>query len=98
MNLKCCIVIFALSMVSAAMAQDMPWRYDFEAMGESYQVDAGSEVSLSTRRYKGGQQSLKFAWQNNGRLVFTDPAPGRNKDTDRISGVGCTTRRRSMRC
>ncbi|MDE2800165.1 MAG: chondroitinase family polysaccharide lyase [Gemmatimonadota bacterium] len=73
------IFIFAVSMASAAMAQDMPWRYDFEAMGESYQVDAGSEVSLSTRRYKGGQQSLKFAWQNNGRLLFTDPAPGRNK-------------------
>ncbi len=28
------IVIFAISMASAAMAQDMPWRYDFEAMGE----------------------------------------------------------------
>ena len=30
MNLQCCIVILALSMTSAAMAQDMPWRYDFE--------------------------------------------------------------------
>ena len=79
MNLQCYVVILALGLASGAMAQDMPWRYDFEAMGESYQVDAGSEVSLSTRRYKGGQQSLKFAWQNNGRLVFTDPAPGRNK-------------------
>ena len=72
------IVIFAVGMASAAMAQDMPWRYDFEAMGESYEVDAGS-VSPSTRRYKLGQQSLRFAWQNNGRLLFTDPAPGRNK-------------------
>ena len=73
------IVIFAVGLASAAMAQDMPWRYDFEAMGESYEVDAGSEVSLSTRRYKSGRQSLRFVWQNNGRLLFTDPAPGRNK-------------------
>ncbi len=72
------IVIFAISMAGAAMAQDTPWRYDFEAMGESYEVDVGS-VSPSTRRYKLGQQSLRFAWQNNGRLLFTDPAPGRNK-------------------
>ena len=73
------IFIFAVGLTSAAMAQDMPWRYDFEAMGESYRADAGSEVSLSTRRYKGGQHSLKFAWQNNGRLLFTDPAPGRSE-------------------
>ena len=72
-------VIFAVGMASAAMAQDMPWRYDFEDGSGSYRADAGSEVSLSARRYKGGQHSLKFAWQNNGRLVFTDPAPGRNK-------------------
>ena len=62
------------------MAQDMPWRYDFEDGSETYRADAGSEVSLSTRRYKGGQHSLKFVWQNNGRLLFTDPAPGRNKE------------------
>ena len=73
------IVILAVGMASAALAQDMPWRYDFEEMGESYQADAGSEVLLSTRRYKGGQQSLKWAWQNNGRLLLIDPAPGRNK-------------------
>ena len=73
------IVIFAVGMASAAMAQDMPWRYDFEDGSGSYRADADSEVSLSTRRYKGGQQSLKFAWQNNGRLLFTDPASGRNK-------------------
>ena len=73
------IFIFAVGMTSAAMAQDMPWRYDFEAMGESYRADAGSEVSLSTRRYKGGAQSLKWSWRNNGRLVFTDPAPGRSE-------------------
>ena len=79
MNLQCCIVILTLGLASAAMAQDMPWRYDFEAMGESYRADAGSEVSLSTRRYKGGAQSLKWSWQNNGRLVFTDPAPGRSE-------------------
>ena len=79
MNLQCCIVILALSLASAAMAQDMPWRYDFEDRSETYRADAGSEVSLSTRRYKGGQQSLKWSWENSGRLVFTDPAPGRNK-------------------
>ena len=73
------IFIFAVGVASAAMAQDMPWRYDFEERSGSYRADAGSEVSLSARRYKGGQKSLKFAWQNNGRLLFTDPAPGRNK-------------------
>ncbi|MCE2433686.1 MAG: hypothetical protein J4F29_12315 [Candidatus Latescibacteria bacterium] len=73
------IVILAVSMTSAAMAQDMPWRYDFEDGTETYQADAGSEVSLSTRRYKAGQQSLKWTWQNNGRLLFTDPVSGRNK-------------------
>ena len=54
------IFIFAVGMASAAMAQDMPWRYDFEDGSETYRADAGSEVSLSTRRYKGGQHSLKF--------------------------------------
>ncbi len=73
------IFIFAVGMASAAMAQDMPWRYDFEERSGSYRADAGSEVSLSTRRYKEGQHSLKWSWQNNGRLLFTDPAPGRNK-------------------
>ena len=73
------IFIFAVGIASAAMAQDMPWRYDFENGSGSYRADAGSEVSLSTRRYKGGQQSLKWTWQNNGRLLFIDPAPGRNK-------------------
>ena len=66
-------------MVDAAMAQNTPWRYDFEGIAETYQADAGSEVLLSTRRYKAGQQSLKWTWQNNGRLVFTDPAPGRSE-------------------
>ena len=73
------IFIFAVGMTSAAMAQDMPWRYDFEDGSGSYRADAGSEVSLSARRYKEGQHSLKWSWQNNGRLLFTDPAPGRNK-------------------
>ena len=66
-------------MVNAAMAQNTPWRYDFEEVSEIYRVDAGSQVSLSTRRYKAGQQSLKWTWQNNGRLVFTDPATQRNR-------------------
>ncbi len=79
MNLQCCIVIFALGLASAAMAQDMPWCYDFEERSGYYRADAGSEVSLSTRRYKGGAQSLKWAWQSNSRLLFTDPVPGRNK-------------------
>ncbi|MXZ08381.1 MAG: hypothetical protein F4Y79_02965 [Gemmatimonadetes bacterium] len=73
------IFILAIGMASAAMAQDIPWRYDFEDGSGSYRADAGSEVSLSARRYKGGQHSLKWSWQNNGRLLFTDPAPGRNK-------------------
>ena len=73
------IFIFAFGMASATMAQDMPWRYDFEERSGSYRADAGSEVSLSARRYKEGRQSLKFAWQDNGRLLFIDPAPGRNK-------------------
>ena len=73
------IFIFAFGMASTAMAQDMPWRYDFEDGAGSYRADASSEVSLSARRYKGGQHSLKWSWQNNGRLLFTDPASGRNK-------------------
>ena len=70
------------------MAQDMPWHYDFEDRSETYRSDAGSEVSLSTRRYKGGQQSLEWSWENSGRLVFTDPSPGRSEGTERVSGVG----------
>ena len=66
-------------MVNTAMAQNTPWHYDFEDMVAAYQVDAGSEVSLSARHYKGGQQSLRWAWQNNGRLLFTDPATQRNR-------------------
>ena len=82
MNLRRWIIIFAggvLGMVDAAMAQNTPWRYDFEEMSGAFQADAGSQVSLSTRRYKGGTQSLKWAWQNNGRLVFTDPVTQRNR-------------------
>ena len=81
-NLQIWVIIFSnviLGMVNTAMAQNTPWRYDFEDMAAAYQADAGSEVSLSARHYKGGQQSLKWTWQNNGRLVFTDPAPGRNR-------------------
>ena len=82
MNVQRWIRIFAVGMLSIAnmaLAQDIPWHYDFEDKSETYQADAGSEVSLSTRHYKSGQQSLKFAWQNNGRLLFADPTPGRNK-------------------
>ncbi|MDE2832470.1 MAG: chondroitinase family polysaccharide lyase [Gemmatimonadota bacterium] len=63
------------------MAQNTPWHYSFEetTLSAAYRADAGSQVSLSTRRYKGGAQSLKWAWQNNGRIVFTDPAPGRSE-------------------
>ena len=68
-------------MVDAAMAQNTPWHYSFEetTLSAAYRADAGSEVSLSARRYKGGTQSLKWAWQNNGRLVFTDPVTQRNR-------------------
>ena len=84
MNLRRWIIIFAggvIGMVNAAMAQNTPWHYSFEetALSAAYRADAGSEVSLSTRRYKGGAQSLKWTWQNNGRLVFTDPATQRNR-------------------
>ena len=67
-----------LGIVNTTMAQDTPWHYDFEDGSPVYHADAGSELSLSTRHYKAGQQSLKFVWQNNGRLLFTDPASGRN--------------------
>ena len=82
MNVQRWIRIFAVGMfgiTNMALAQDIPWHYDFEDKSETYQADAGSEVSLSTRHYKSGQQSLKFAWQNNGRLLFKDPATRRNK-------------------
>ena len=82
MNLQRWVMIFAggvLGMVNAAMAQDTPWCYNFEEMSPAYQADAGSQVSPSTKHYKSGAQSLKWTWQNNGRLVFTDPAPGRSK-------------------
>ena len=85
MNLQRWIIIFAggmIGMVNAALAQNTPWRYDFEEVSGVYQIDAGSEVSLSTRRYKAGQQSLKWTWQSNGRLVFTDPATQRNRALD----------------
>ena len=81
-NLQIWTIIFAnviLGMVNTAMAQNTPWRYDFEEMSEIYRADAGSEILLSTRRYKAGLQSLKWTWQNNGRLLFTDPAPGRSE-------------------
>ena len=85
MNLQIWVIIFSnviLGMVNVAMAQNTPWRYDFEEMSEIYRADAGSEVSLSARRYKAGQQSLKWTWQNNGRLVFTDPATQSNRALD----------------
>ena len=82
MNLHRWVIIsvnFLLGMVGVAMAQNTPWRYDFEEMSGAYQADAGNEVSLSTRRYKWGAQSLKWSWENKGRLVFTDPATQRNQ-------------------
>ena len=82
MNLQRWIMIFAgcvLAIVNMAMAQDTPWCYNFEEMSPDYQTDANSEISLSTDHYKSGVQSLKWTWQNNGRLLFTDPSPGRDK-------------------
>ena len=82
MNLQIWIIIFTggvIGMVNAAMAQNTPWRYDFEDGPGAYQADAGSQVSLSARRYKWGAQSLKWTWQNNGRLLFKDPAEQRNR-------------------
>ncbi|MCY3870848.1 MAG: chondroitinase family protein, partial [Gemmatimonadetes bacterium] len=84
MNLRRWAIIFAggvIGMVNAAMAQNTPWHYSFEetTLSAAYRADAGSEVSLSTRRYKWGAQSLKWTWQNNGRLVFTDPVTQRNR-------------------
>ena len=72
------VMVGVLGMVHATMAQDTPWHYDFEDM-PSVQADAGSQLSLSTRHYKWGQQSLAWSWENGGRLLFTDPAPWRNK-------------------
>ncbi len=84
MNLQRCLVLVVgsvLGMVNAMMAQDMPWRYDFEeaSLPSAYQADSGSQLSLSTRHYKSGRQSLMWSWQHGGRLLFTDPAPERNK-------------------
>ena len=82
MDLRRWVIILAggaIGMVNAAMAQNTPWRYDFEEMSEAFQADEGSVVSLSTRRYKWGAQSLEWTWQNNGRLLFTDPTLGRSE-------------------
>ena len=82
MHLLRWVRVFAVGMfgiTNMALAQDTPWRYDFEDGSETYRADAGSEVSLSARHYKSGQQSLKWTWQNNGRLLFTDPMQGRKK-------------------
>ena len=82
MDLQRWIMSFAggvIGMANAAMAQDIPWCYDFEDMSETYRADTGSEVSLSTRHYKSGSQSLKWTWQNDGRLLFTDPMQGRSE-------------------
>ena len=84
MNLQRCLVLVVgsvLGMVNAMMAQDTPWRYDFEeaSLSSTYRADSSSQISLSTRHYKSGQQSLMWSWQNGGRLLFTDPEPGRDK-------------------
>ncbi len=82
MNLQRWVMIFTggmIGMVNIAMAQDTPWCYNFEEMSPAYQADTGSTISLSTDHYKWGAQSLKFVWQNGGRLFFTDPAPRRDE-------------------
>ena len=87
MTLQRWVMIFAgcvFGIVNIAMAQDTPWCYNFEEMSPAYQADAGSVLSLSTNRFKSGAQSLKWTWQNNGWLLFTDPAPGRSKALNRF--------------
>ena len=81
MNLQRWVMSFAggvLGIVNIAMAQDTPWCYNFEEMPPAYQTDTGSEISLSTDHYKSGAKSLKWTWQNNGRLLFRDLTPGRS--------------------
>ena len=64
----------------SAMAQDVPWHYDFEeaSLSPAYRATAGSRIAVSTRHYKMGRQALVWTWQNGDRLLFTDPAPGRS--------------------
>ena len=73
-------VLLAIGVLApSAMAQDAPWHYDFEEANLSaYRADANSQIAVSTRHYKKGLQSLRWTWQNNDRLLFTDPAPGRS--------------------
>ncbi len=71
-----------LGIARIAMAQDTPWHYDFEELSPAYQADANSQLSLSTKHYKLGRQSLKWRWQNDGHLVFTDPAPERKTELE----------------
>jgi chondroitin-sulfate-ABC endolyase/exolyase len=77
------VVIFVviLGLVDMVMAQDVPWRYDFEetSLSSAWQVESGSELSLSTKHYKSGRQSLKWTWQGSSGLVFEDPAQSRTK-------------------
>ena len=80
MHLYKWILLASLALAHSAMAQDTPWHYDFEeaSLSPGYRADAGSQLSVSSRHYKTGQQSLAWTWQNRNRLLFTDPEPGRN--------------------
>ncbi len=84
MNLQRCLALVVgsvLGLTNTTMAQDAPWHYNFEevSVSSSYRADSSSHLSLSTRHYKSGRQSLMWSWQNGGRLLFTDPDPERNK-------------------
>ncbi len=84
MNLQRCLALVVgsvLGLTNTTMAQDAPWYYDFEdaSLSTVYRADLDSHLSLSTRHYKSGRQSLMWSWQNGGRLLFTDPEPERNK-------------------
>ena len=74
------VVSGVLGMGHVVLAQDTPWHYSFEEtiLSAAYRKDASSALELSTRRYKLGEQSLKWTWQNNGWILFTDPAPERS--------------------
>ncbi len=85
MNLQRCLVLvvgIVFGLVNATMAQDTPWHFNFEEvnLSSAYRAaDAGSQLSLSTRHYKSGRQSLRWSWRNGSRLLFTDPEPERKK-------------------
>ena len=82
MNLHRWITIFAggvFGIFNMAMAQDTPWSYDFEEMSSGFRADSRSQLSVSTNHFKSGQHSLEWKWEGQGRILFTDPAPGRRR-------------------